>query len=66
MTRTINPEQLGSEKSSVAAQRAAALDPVNTAARAPLTCELSLQTLVMGQESGFTPGSPLLTGAQDQ
>ena len=36
-TLTINPEQLGSEKSSVAAQRAAALDPVNTAARAPVS-----------------------------
>ena len=36
-TRSINPEQLGTEKSSVAAQRAAALDPVNTAARAPVS-----------------------------
>ena len=36
-TRTINPEQLGTEKSSVAAQRAAALNPVNTAVRAPVS-----------------------------
>ena len=61
ITRTCALEKLDTREGAVAAQRAAALDPVSTAA----TCAsmLSLQTLATGQECGSTRGSTLLTSA---
>ena len=61
ITRFRDLKQLGTWKSSVAAQRAIALDLVNMAvARA---CMLSLQMLATGQVCESTPGPKLLIGA---
>ena len=61
ITRTCALEKLDTREGAVAAQRAAALDPVSTAAAC--ASMLSLQTLATGQECGSKHGSTLLTGA---
>ena len=61
ITRTCALEKLDTREGAVAAQRAAALDPVSTAAACAFM--LSLQTLATGQECGSTRGSTLLTSA---
>ena len=55
ITRTCALEKLDTREGAVAAQRAAALDPVSTAAARAFM--LSLQTLATGQECGSTRGS---------
>ena len=61
ITRTCALEKPDTREGAVAAQRAAALDPVSTAAAC--ASMLSLQTLATGQECGSTRGSALLTSA---